>query len=674
MKRHLHFSHLLLATVSALAVTTAMDLTPVFAQEAESLGTILVTDTQGKDDKSLESSKVIDSEELEALNALTVSELFASTPSITVSGGSPVTQKFYLHGLEQTKVNIVIDGARQRTGIWHHVAGDVGIEPEFLKRVDVKSGISPADAGPGALAGTVEFETKDAKDLLMPGQTIGGMVSAGFRSNSSTYQVTGAGYGMHNGFEFVGMLKRAGGDNYEEGGGDEELGTETDVWSGLGKFAYEAEEGHRFEASGEHHYDNGERQLRANMNITSTPPVYNDHTGRRTTLTAKYTNTKATGWFDPELQAYLNINTIDRPYGGYSRYSGDFKSEVIEFGGKALNTFNFEKGTVTAGFDFYHNEAEIERFYYSPTHLKEEMTNFGALIQARFKPVQRLELSFGARVDHQRFKAIDGQTINNTGFSPNAFAAFELIDGLKAKVGASSVFGGLEASEMALYAVSAPYTYESGIDPARAHNFKAGLAYKKNGFSVEAGVFYTRLINPMANDYTNWPFGATRIAGPDAVSKGFELSARYDWEAAFVSAAFTHTDVEYDGSVSGYVDNTSNTVGDILNLQGAYTFKDIGLTIGALAQIAFDINEDSLITAGTSSADDLEGYSLIDVYAEYEPTEMLKGFKIRADVTNLLDEKYAPRSTRVGGARGPTTWDPVHGPGRSFNISASKKF
>lgn len=45
MKRHLHFSHLLLATVSALAVTTAMDLTPVFAQEAESLGTILVTDT-----------------------------------------------------------------------------------------------------------------------------------------------------------------------------------------------------------------------------------------------------------------------------------------------------------------------------------------------------------------------------------------------------------------------------------------------------------------------------------------------------------------------------------------------------------------------------------------------------------------------------------------------------
>lgn len=663
MQRQTQFSKLLMVTVSAMALVMALDLSAVQAQEVHNLSEIVVSSEQETDNQALESDEVIGEEELNVLNAQTVQDLFAATPAIVVAGGTSAAQKFYLHGIDQAKVNIVIDGARQRSGIWHHTSGDIGIEPAFLKQVDVKSGVSPADAGPGALAGTIAFETKDAKDLLLPGQTMGGLISAGYKSNSSTYQVTGSAYGMHDGLELVGIVKHAQGGNYKDGGGHEELGTDPDVWNGLGKLAYESDGGHRFSLSAERFSDTGLRRLRADMNLNG-PVNYNEHTNTRTTVTAKYVNTQGGGMFDPEILLYMNRNEIERPFGNYARYSGDFNSDMVEFGGKAVNKFHFALGTITAGVDFYNNHIDLERFYSNDT-LDETITNVGGQVQARFKPMDRLEISTGTRVDFQRYEAVDGQNFETVGFSPNFSASFEILDGLKFNAGAASVFGGLEPSEMALYASASPYKYASNLKPTRSNNFEAGLSYQKDGWKASAKIFHTRMTNPIAYDYTNWPASGARVNGADLVSSGFDVSARYDWSNAYISAAFTHTDVKYDGKASGLVYNTSLTVGDMLTLQGAYTFTDLDLTLGAKSQIAFDIDEPSLGTP-----DDLKGYQVIDLFAEYKPEKVLEGFTLRADVTNLLDQKYVARGTRLNGSR----WEPVHSPGRSFNITATKKF
>lgn len=656
----------LMMTVSVLAVASFCGLSAVKAQEGiEDLGTIVVKTVEGEAD--IDSDAVLDSEVLGSLNAQDMQDIFASTPAVSAAGGSAVSQKLYMHGIDQSKVNVAIDGARQRSGVWHHTTGDIAVDPEMLRQVDVKSGLSPADAGPGALAGTIAFETKDARDLLKDGQSMGGRLSAGFRSNGSVYNVSGAAYGMKDGFEILGYLKRAGGNNYEEGGGLAELGTDVNAWSGLAKLAYEAEEGHRFSLSGEYLYDTGYRQLRANMNYDPMGTVlFNDHTQKRTTLTARYTTTKPSDMFDPDVQLYLNRFEIERPFGNYPRYNGDFNSDMMEIGGKALNTFTFGNAQITAGFDFYNNRIDLDRFY-SNDRVSEDITNLGALVQLRFKPIERLDLSAGLRLDHQIYKSVDNQTISNTGLSPNIMAELELIDGIKAKLGASSVFGGLEPSEMALYGSSLRYGYAANIDPVRSNNFEAGLSFTHGGFSAEFTAFHTRMMNVLAYDFSGWPVSASRVSGPALVSNGIDLSARYDWDNAFLAASFSHVDVEYNGGVAAVVNNTSATVGDQLTLQGAYNFQNYDLTIGALANIAFELDE------AVGNPADRKAYQAVDIFAQYKP-DNLEGFSLRAEVSNLFDQKYVARGNYLGGSSRGTPFEPIHATGRSFNIKATRTF
>ena len=77
-----------------------------------------------------------------------------------MGGGSlPAAQNSMLVGLEDTLMNVTIDGAQQAGYLFHH-QGRVGIEPDIIKSVEAEAGTGAATAGLGALAGSVKFETK----------------------------------------------------------------------------------------------------------------------------------------------------------------------------------------------------------------------------------------------------------------------------------------------------------------------------------------------------------------------------------------------------------------------------------------------------------------------------------------------------------------------------------
>ncbi|MCV6574910.1 MAG: TonB-dependent receptor [Cohaesibacter sp.] len=678
MKMHLWKNSLLLVSVSSLALATSMAQIAK-AQEAEQLDKIVVVNPA--DEKDLETDKVITSEEIERLNAQDLGGLFASEPAITVTSGSTAVQKFYLHGIDQAKVHVTIDGARQKNPVWHHV-GNFNLDPYFLKQADVKSGVSPADAGPGALAGSVEMTTKDASDLLRDGQSIGGRVIAGYESNSQTFTVTGAGYGKsETGFEVLGIVKRADGDDYKDGAGRKEPGTADDLWSGLGKVAYESGEGHRVTLSGEYSRDYGYRKLRANMALANPARenLYNENIAERASIVLNYETTKPTELFDPQATLYFSQHILDRPYGAYRRGpflspAGDFKSDNNEFGGKLLNTFTFGKASVTAGVDFYHNQTDIESFYKAVVPVpdaSETVANIGALVQARFSPIERLEISTGARVDYQSYDSVDGQTFETVGLSPNLSASFEVLDGLKLNAGFASVFGGLEQAEAARFH-ALNYKYSSDLKPTRSHNSELGFSFRRNGWDLGGKLFYTHMENPI--DYGNYNFRtrvADRINGQDLKSYGFDLYGRYDWDNAFVSAAFSHTEVKFgDGYAGSGHYNTANSVGDMLTLQGAYTFTDYDVTVGALAKVAFDYDKD-IFDNSNRKFEKLEGYEVVDIFAEWKPKTSLANLSLRAEVTNLFDQDYAERGSyqTVPGVIGS-----IHSPGRSFNIKLGAEF
>lgn len=657
MKTGIAVRSAILASVSAITLVA----TAAFAEDVVELDTIVVKDDAAEQFQSLETSVEISRETIEEFQPVDLKQLFQVTPSVTTAGGSPASQKFYVHGIDQSKLSVTVDGARQKNNVWHH-NGNLGINPLFLKSVDINDGVAPADGGPGALGGSVAFETVDAVDLLEEGQKMGALVSFGYDTNSMTLTGTGSAYGVVDGFEYVAALTRAEGQDYDDGSGNTELGTAADLWNGLGKLAYQSQEGHRFEFSGEYFRDDGYRRLRTNMGLVSAD--FNDNLYERLTTTFKYTLEGADGYFDPEVLLYYNRNKLERPSEPqYTRASGDFNSDLQSIGGHIQNRFHFGMGTVTAGVDFYHDHVDIERFWF-PDDADETITNVGGYVQARLSPFEQLDISTGLRADFQSYRSVDDQTFDNFGLSPNVNVGVELIEGLTANAGYAYVFGGIEQAEAALFHAG-DYTYAQDLDPTAAHNAKIGLTYRYNGLTLAGDLFYINMSNPVAYNFAT----RTRINGDDLISQGVDLSARYDWASAYVFAAYTHTDVKYGDRIALSSDyNNAVPVGDLFSLGAGYTFQEWDLTIGANAEIALEYSNSDLADNGYE--DPLPGYEVVNIFAEWAPQYGMTDFKLRGEVNNLFDETYYSRGTFSATSR----VIPVNSPGRSFMFTASAKF
>ena len=87
---------------------------------------------------------IVDSAEIAKVQASSIADILSNELSITVGGGdSPVAQKIYIRGLEDTMFNITIDGAPQSGELYHH-QGRIQIEPEFLKSIELEAGSGAA--------------------------------------------------------------------------------------------------------------------------------------------------------------------------------------------------------------------------------------------------------------------------------------------------------------------------------------------------------------------------------------------------------------------------------------------------------------------------------------------------------------------------------------------------
>lgn len=647
----------LLCSAMTLPILLLSQTQPGAAEEPVVLDPVTIEGTQFDPNSEV----AVSAEDIERENPRDLKQLLQDDPAFAVAGGSAASQKFYLHGIDQNKLNVQIDGAQQKSNVWHH-NGNIIINPMFLKAVRVDSAVSAADAGPGALGGTVRFETKDVVDLVLPGRTAGGFLSTGFDTNSRTINVTGAGYGIHNGFEALGILTREEGQDYRNGRGKDEPGTAADLVSGLGKLAYESPEGHRFQVSQEYVQDKGYRRLRPNLGFVN--PLFNYNEARRYTTTFRYLMTKPTDYYNPEVLFYYNQNDLDRPNGSYARPSGDFNSSTKSVGGKVQNTFGFGMGSLTTGLDFVNTRAFVERFYF-PDDVREESTNLGAYIQARLEPIELLRISTGLRVDHQWYKAVDGRELQNSGLSPNFSAEYFLTKHLSLFGGYSYNFGGIELAETALFHAR-NYTYAYDLEATTAHNFRSGVRLVDyHGFSAEAAYFHTLMLDPVAYNFDN----AVRINGDNLRSQGVDLTLRYDWENAFFSAKYTHADVRYGDRIALPGDyNNAIAVGDLFTISGAYTWQEYGLTLGASAEFALEVDDPALRAEGFYP---IEGYNVVNAFLEWKPShQLLQNMTLRADIRNIFDEEYYSRGTYAQ----TDMITPVYSPGRTLYLSANVKF
>ena len=607
----------------------------------------------------------IGAQQLEARNPSSIADVFRDEPGVSVGSSMPTSQKVYVNGVEETNLAVSIDGSRQNNRVFHHNATTL-IDPSLLKAVDVDAGIAPADAGPGALAGSIAYETKDARDLLTT-DGLGGMVSETYNSNSQTFTTGLGGWGMQDGFEFLGFLNYGKGENYEAGNGDEVRGTETNLLSGIGKFAYEADSGDRFEISHERVRDDAERPYRANASVVTPArprpwePGYRNYLLERENTVFTYTDTTPEGWWDPTFRLAYSHSSVETPIfynagGGVgASYGGLGESGSVN--GKFENKFALENGTIVSGVDFYSDKIELDTDIDSED-ATEKARNIGIYSQARLEPMDAMRLSFGGRVDKQWFEGTTGQQWDHAGVSGNGSVEYDLTSFLTAKAGASHVWAGIPMAES--FIMNPGWNYGAdGPDVTTANNIMAGLELHHDGYSAEASVFRSSIRDARV---AKW---AVALANQnyDVDTKGFELGVGYDWTDGFIKVKYAHIEAEIDGKPAD--SDTGNylttPVGDIITVSAGHTFADWGLTVGGDMEIAPSY-EDGDITYAS--------YKVVNIYTEWKP-ESMPHMTFRAEVQNLFDETYASRATY---GQEFTNVTPLYEQGRAFLVSMKATF
>ncbi|AFT71634.1 TonB-dependent heme/hemoglobin receptor family protein [Alloalcanivorax dieselolei B5] len=117
------------------------------------------------------------------------------------------------------RVTVMVDGARQnfqKSG--HGSNGLVYVDPELLSGVDVFKGPVSTVGGAGSIAGTVNFKTLDADDLLEEGERAGGRLN--LNSGDNGYHFAGslaAAFRPTDNFDMTAAISRKNLGDYERG-------------------------------------------------------------------------------------------------------------------------------------------------------------------------------------------------------------------------------------------------------------------------------------------------------------------------------------------------------------------------------------------------------------------------------------------------------------------------
>ncbi len=186
------------------------------------------------------SRTTVTAKELERRQSDNVFTVLQDTPGVSVNGG-PVAggMKFNIRGFSDSEdVLIKLDGAMRNFEKYRFGSG-VFIEPELLKAIDVTRGPAGALQGSGAIGGVVEMRTKDAVDLLAPGDRAGARFKSGWSGNNDEKLGSASVYGMaFDSIDLLANLTRRWSGDITTASGDELKNTKSNRLSGLAKATY----------------------------------------------------------------------------------------------------------------------------------------------------------------------------------------------------------------------------------------------------------------------------------------------------------------------------------------------------------------------------------------------------------------------------------------------------
>ncbi|WP_102796259.1 TonB-dependent receptor domain-containing protein [Bowmanella denitrificans] len=619
-------------------------------------------------------------EELESYQANDLEDIFRHTPSVTVGGSLGIAQKIFVRGVEDSMVNVTVDGAPQTSTLFHHI-GRVAIEPELLRSVEVQAGAGEATSGSGAVGGAIRFKTKTAEDLLTDGERFGGLLKAGYFSNDGHKESVSLYGRVTDAVNVLASYVNVSRNNMDDGDGQEIPGTAADQTLGFAKVHADITEHQELTLSYERRKEEGQFGKQTNWAPLASDPLFASW-GERETLVLNH------GWY---ANALLNLETT------LYQTESSFKREL----------YTWDASIKTTGFDI-RNSSDIGRhaLTYGVEHKKDEVhsqsyADFGGIFdedgrvtalyaQDHWQITDALLLSLGLRydayeLDHQGIEAnwikVDGVWVIETdangdpvtsssafstkkqdGISKNLGFTYSFTDSLRLTAGYAEALRGRQVADAFTVGELTP---NENLKAEEVDNIELGLEYNDGTWLFEASV-YRSVINDVVFDKFKGSEGVFYENIGDLESKGLELVAGYKASNFDLLVSYNHNDVELNNSEFLWPDASDpsgvrrvnlsglqlaayeygglgNAVGDSLNVSANYWLSDeikLGLNINYVASLNdIEVFHRSMELGWVTELETINkpSYQVVDVYISYEPTANLR---LDLAVQNLLDESY----------------------------------
>ncbi len=659
-------------TKTLLLIGSALFCLPAMAQE-DSGATRLSLDkliiSGGAEKVAIDTPQAVtalDQDDIDQKQATTIGDLLEDIPGVNIQGGvGQLGQGFNIRGLgtaigdSDNRILLNVDGVTKFYEQYR--VGSFFSEPELYKRVEVLRG--PASStlyGAGALAGVVNFTTKDASDFLQPGDPLAVRLKAATETNAQAHTLSGiVAVEPVEGVELLGSYNRRRSDDYESGDGSRVAAsaTESDSWLVKGRVAIGGNRNHAIWASYQDWISDAP-QVYDQISAATGTDLIRRRVHDKTAVLGYVNDFNGSRFFNVEAQLAYSLSRVHQSETNflgpleYSEFSyeswqakiqnrsefdlgGDWTSFLI-LGGqwsdqKRRNPRAALSGTITPG---------------SGTHPEGEMTRYGLYGQLEIIWSDKLTIMPGVRIDWNRLKPGDTlvggvaltERAQDSAVSPKLAALYNITPwfGLFGSIARTVRMPNVDE----IFSRTSTRPNNPDLRPEKSDNVEAGftlsfddLLGRGDRFRAKTTVFRND-VKDLIQRSTDLYFdniGRSRF-------KGVEVEAEYGIAGFFAR-----------GNMS-IIDGKDRESGDYLNSIPANSYR---LTLGYADRASglsggwsgeFAERQDKVATGGFSSAGaglPTPGYSVHNLFLAFKPQQgTARGFEFRVAVDNLFDKQF----------------------------------
>lgn len=598
-----------------------------------------------------------------------MSDLLQFTPGVEVDNGPRRNgQTVSIRGFDAEAIITLIDGRRQNFEAAHD--GRFYVDPSLLKSVEIVKGASSAIYGGGGIGGVIAFETKDAADLLAPGETWGAQTTLGFQSVSKQFAPVQSVYGRAGGWDLLGSAAVRGSGDIQQGDGNE-LETQDFLTSALLKAGYTFADFNTVKLQYQGQRNDGREPNNGAGAITNSNPVVDKLViDNQYSLKYAYEN-PANNWLQPKLHVYLNdtqVEETDRT----GTNAGRIQDRTIQtIGFTADNQTKLAIGeshshTLSYGVEVYDDKQTGSS---TTTGTRSGVpdataTTYGVYLQDEIlvKPgFGELSIIPAARWDSYSSEDETGQSQDEGKISPKVAVSYKPIEQVVLFGSWAKAFRAPNMTE--LYPAGQHYpgnnfvanpdlspetvtTIEVGAGLNFTNLLNNGDAARIKGawFTSDGKNFITQQIGTTTTQYLN-------VA--NAKLEGWEIEGTYRLDLVSLTLGASYVTAKNEDTGANLDSNVPLTfIADV-----SYQVPAIESVFGLRGRFA-NANERASSTSGQT-----DGYGVVDLYYRWRPDGAGKdGMLVDLGIENLFDKAYSRR------------YGSLHEPGRNFVARVNYKW